>query len=78
MLEQNAKQPSENKNWLKEFKGQILTEDLDSRNYTEEQETVASPESEALLALTNRIKALEEFLSPLSYEDPRKLFGGTD
>ncbi|MCL1468607.1 hypothetical protein [Argonema galeatum] len=64
----------------KEFKDPIFTDpsEMHGDNYTEKQETVSSRESDTILALTNRIKALEEFLDPLSYEDPRKLFGGTD
>jgi len=45
---------------------------------TTERETVSIPESEAIKALAKRITALERILDPLSYEDSRKLFGGTD
>jgi hypothetical protein len=51
--------------------------DLGKQN-DQSEETVYSSESEVILALAQRIKDLEEFLDPFSYEDPRKLFGGTD
>lgn len=57
-------------------KPNLNSADIGGKN--SELETIYGTPSEAILALTKRLKALEELLEPLSYEDSRKLFGGTD
>lgn len=57
-------------------KPNLNSADIGDKN--SEFETISGIPSEAILALTKRLKALEELLAPLSYENSRKFFGGTD
>jgi len=57
-------------------KPNLNSADIGGKN--SELETIYGTPSEAIKALVKRITALERILDPLGYEDPRKLFGGSD